>query len=591
MTNTEEIKEKLNIVDLIQEYIPLQKAGTQYKARCPFHNEKTPSFSVSEQKQFYHCFGCAKSGDIFNFVQEMESVEFVEALRLLAKKAGVELKNVRREDSNSKTRILDCLNSAQEYYTRNLWNPQHASVLTYARTRGLSDETIKAFGLGYSDESWDGVIVALRGKGFTEKEMEEAGITLRSSKTGQWFDRFRMRLMFPIHNSYGNVIGFGGRIMHDDPNAGKYINSPQTALYNKSAVLYGLDLAKNFIKKMDAVMIVEGYMDVIGCHQAKFRNVVAASGTALTLDHIRTIKRFTNNIILAFDGDRAGQSAAWRGMQLAIQNGVNIKVLALPDGKDPDEIALENSDQLRELAVNAKPFMEYAFDTVLAPLDLTQVLQKKKASHELVPMLALFPDVVERTHYVQRLAELVHVPVNVIQEQVDIALKPRVAVRPVTPQPQKNVVPQPQCKKTRVDQLEDRLIALMWQDYAVTREESFDPELLLSEETQTLYKEIQNQYNHAGTLSLEGIHTSPELRNILQAAAMIGEDLYGRMTPVQRAQEYRTIVQALSRERLKVRIDHITQQIAAAERNGADDEVVTLVAKLHEYTEFLKRLR
>lgn len=592
MTQTEEIKERLNIVDVIQDYIPLQKAGTQYKARCPFHNEKTPSFSVSEQKQFFHCFGCGKSGDVFSFVQQMEHVEFVEALRLLAKKAGVELKTVSLRDTTQKSRVMDCLAEAQEYYVAQLWKPQHASILAYVRSRKLNDETIRTFSLGYSDESWDGVIVHLRSRGFTDTEIEEAGIAVRSQKTGQYFDRFRGRLLFPIHNSYGNVIGFGGRIMKEDVQAAKYINSPQTALYNKSAVVYGLDVAKSFIVKMDAVMLVEGYMDVIGCYQAKFRNVVAVSGTALTLDHVRTIKRFTRNVILAFDGDKAGLSAAWRSMQIAIQHGVNVKVLALPQGMDPDELALTEPERLRALAVEAKPFMEYAFDTVLSPLDLTRVDQKKKAVHELVPMLALFPDPVERTHYVQKLAEAVHVPVQVIQDQLAIALRPQQprtvaqAERKTTLQAQPTI----QRKKNRVEQLQERLLALILQDYGVIKEEAFDPELILTEPAKTLYKEIENQYNREGTLSLEGIQTSPELRIILQAAAMIGEDLYGRMTPVQRADEYLNIVHALSREVVKSRIDQLSRAIAVAERNGDDVELAQHVEKLREYTEFLKRL-
>lgn len=596
MSPVEQIKERLNIVELIQEYIPLQKSGSQFKARCPFHQEKTPSFSVSEQKQFFHCFGCGKSGDVFAFVQAMENVEFVEALRLLAQKANVELKGYSREDRTEKTRIIDCLHEAAIYYASMLWGPKGIEALAYVRSRGLTDETIHAFQIGYSDESWDGVITALKAKQFTEKEIESSGITARSSKTGQYFDRFRGRVMYPIHNSYGNVIGFGGRILKEEESQAKYINSPQTALYNKSAVLYGIHLAKAAIKKMNAVMLVEGYMDVIGCHQAKFRNVVAASGTALTVDHIRLIKRFTHNVILAFDGDRAGFAAAWKGMQLAIQNGMNIKVIALPDGKDPDELALHDPEGLRALAVAARPFMEYAFQTVLSPLDLTQVAHKKKAAGDLVPLLALFPDPVERTHYIQSLAEQIHVPVHVIQEQVDAILHPKVLprarVQNSVATTQQGVVPAKPRPRTRNAQLQERLVAIVSTDPELLRKELPDVDTIIQEPWLALYKILKNQYSNAGTLSLEGIdYSNPQLRSLLEATVMLGEDLYVQMTPQEREEEYQIITLALTREALKLRIQVVQQQIAVAERTGDEASVNACISELRQLTDHLKRLR
>jgi DNA primase len=383
----EEIKERLSIIDVIQEYVPLKKLGNSYKARCPFHNEKTPSFTASEEKQFFHCFGCGKGGDIFTFVQEIEGVEFVEALRMLAKKANIELTPINKQEQNERTRLLDCVDEAASFYQSTFNSPAGERARTYIAGRGLDAETIATFQVGYSPDAWDGVLQHLKKKGFTEKEMERAGLILRSPKTGGYYDRFRNRVMFPIYNTHGNVIGFGGRTLESDAKEAKYINSPQTELYNKSAVIYGLHAAKKFIQKMDAAVIVEGYMDVITAHQAKFRNVVAASGTALTPDQIRLLKRVTQNVILSFDADTAGLSAAWRGMQIAIQEGMNIKVLVLPSGKDPDELIRKDPHAFRDAAVAAKPFMDYAFDVVLKPLDLSNVQHKKKAAKEFLEPL------------------------------------------------------------------------------------------------------------------------------------------------------------------------------------------------------------
>lgn len=419
MTPIDQIKERLNIIDVIGEYTALKRSGITTKGLCPFHSEKTPSFTVSDQKQLFHCFGCGKGGDIFTFIQEIEGVEFPEALRMLAQKAGVELRPTDRQEHNVRTELLDVLVLAQTYYHSTLLHDPAAVVAReYFEKRAMTPKTQEEFYLGYSLPQWNALTQNLMTRGIAGNVLERAGLAVRSSKTGEWYDRFRGRVMFPIHNPHGNVIGFGGRIIMDTQQEAKYINSPQTDVYNKSTVLYGLPYARSAIQKMDAVVIVEGYMDVLACHQAKFHNVVAASGTALTEEQIRLLKRYTQNVILAFDPDAAGLSATWRGMQLAIRAGINIKVMQLPRGEDPDEVIRRDPQAFRDAARLALPFMEYAFAIILSPLDMRDVLHKKKAAKELLPMITLFPDAIERAYYVQLLADKLDVDMSLLKQQM-----------------------------------------------------------------------------------------------------------------------------------------------------------------------------
>jgi DNA primase len=590
----EEIKERLNIVEVIQEYVPLKKLGNSYKARCPFHNEKSPSFTVSEEKQFYHCFGCSKGGDVFTFIQEIEGVEFVEALRMLAKKANIELTPVNRKEQNDRTRLLDCLEQAAKFYQEVFASAEGEKARTYIDGRGLDAETIATFQIGYSPEAWDRLLQHLKKHGFTEKEMERAGLILRSAKTGGYYDRFRGRVMFPIYNSHGNVIGFGGRTLDPNPTEAKYINSPQTDLYNKSAALYGLHASKKFIQKMDAAVVVEGYMDVATAYQAKFRNVIAASGTALTHEQIRLLKRLTQNVILSFDSDNAGLSAAWRGMQVAIQEGMNIKVLVLPSGKDPDELIRKDPQAFRDAAINAKPFMDYAFDIVLNPLDLSNVQHKKKAAQELLPMIALFPSAIEKTHYIQQLAKLLDVSEAVLNQTLANAKQRQNTTRqtPVNaPRPVQK--PQQKAKLNKGESLSERLIALLAfypKDFAVVADRMVDG-LLVGEPAVSLYKVLENTYNQSGHLSTAEVQfPDAELQSQWHASQISGEELYSEKTEEQKQQELLTLLDNLERYRIQQRLHRVQQQLTMAERQHDTDAIEQLTGEFHELTESLRTL-
>lgn len=607
-TPVEEIKERLNIVDVVQEYVPLKKAGANHKARCPFHNEKTPSFTVSEAKQFFHCFGCGKGGDIFTFIQEIENVEFAEALRMLAQKANVELRPTNPREHNEKTRLLDCLKLASDFYHAALKESNEGEkARVYLKERGLEPETIETFRLGYSADAWDTLLQFLKKKGYKEKEIERAGLIVPSAKTGGYYDRFRGRLLFPIHNSHGNVIGFGGRTLDPNQKEAKYINSPQTAVYNKSTVLYGLHLAKQYIKKMDAAVIVEGYMDVTTAHQAKFRNVVAASGTALTHDQIRVLKRFSSNVILAFDADAAGLSAAWRGMQVAIQEGMNIKVLVLPSGQDPDDLIRKNPQEFRQRAIEAKPFMDHAFDSILTPLDLTNVHHKKKAAAELLPMIALFPDTIEQSHYLKLLAEKVDVDFPVLQEKIITLQKKAKAQQRITvttgsyvqsreisgETPHNQSTTSPDEPKSRVEKMSELLLAIIaaYPENFSTLQHKMKEGLIEGEDIQKLYKYLESFYNQSGNLEPEKLvfedANSPGVWNRIQ---IIGEEQYAEQTPEFAQKELLTLIESLERERIKRRLKQVEHKLATAEKNNDTSAIQMLSDDFRELTELLRKL-
>jgi len=421
-----EIKQRLDIVDLIGEYVKLNPAGANFKALCPFHNEKTPSFIVSPEKQVWHCFGCAKGGDHFTFVQQMEGVEFPEALRMLATRTGVRLEYRDPEEHNYKTRLLDlCRHVAERWHSLLLNDPAAQAARDYLKQRQLSRETIEEFCLGYAPDSWDDAIKFLQGKSFTLKEIFDAGISItrldqsgQAGDKGKPYDRFRHRLIFPIRDVHGNIVGFTARKLREEDTGGKYVNSPQTSIYNKSQVLYNLSLAKAEIKRLGYAILVEGNMDVLAVYQAGTKNVVAVSGTALTGEQIKLMGRYAQNVMVAFDADVAGVTANLRGIDLLWQAGFNVKVIKLFGAKDPDELIRKNPEDWKKAIREAKNFMDYVFSVTLEPLDLKRVDHKKLAAKKLLPLLAKLGDAVERAHYLKKLAEILSVPEETLAKAI-----------------------------------------------------------------------------------------------------------------------------------------------------------------------------
>lgn len=417
----EQIKQRLSVADVVGSYIKLQKAGTNFKAVCPFHSEKSPSFYVSPPREIWHCFGCSRGGDMFEFVKQIEGVEFPEALRILAERAGVEIREYTGDSrfKNERTRLLDLLKEAAEFYEKNL--SSSAEVSGYLKKRGLSDETAKNFHLGYSfaeEKGWRNLCNFLKSKGFTPAETEKAGLAVKSD-AGDYYDRFRGRIMFPLSDSAGRVVGFSGRIFGEEKEgAGKYINTPQTILYDKSKLLYAFDKAKIEIRKQDSCILMEGQMDVILAHQAGILNAVAVSGTALTAFHLEVIQRLTSGLVMCFDADEAGIEAARRSIDLALEKEFEVRAIALPAGKDPADIILEDREKFGKLASESKHIFEFFLDIFHEKHGETREF-KQKVSAAILPYLLMIQSSVERSHWVQEISRRLGVKEGAVLEDIE----------------------------------------------------------------------------------------------------------------------------------------------------------------------------
>ncbi len=424
----DEIKNKLDIVDLIGGYIKLQKAGRNYKASCPFHSEKTPSFMVSPEKQLWRCFGCNRGGSIFDFIMEMEGVEFGDALKTLAQRTGVELKKIdpklAAKWQTERTQLYEICDLANRFFVKQLEAGKTGKdIQKYLANRGLKSKIIKDWHIGYAPNHWQGLLDFLNNQGYSDNQILKTGLIVKSetgkSKRG-YYDRFRDRIIFPVRNINGVIVGFSGRENPDNPNTkmGKYINTPNTLIYDKSQILYGLDKAKLDIRKKNLCILVEGQTDVIMSHQAEFNNVVASSGTALTEQQLKIIKRYTQNLAMAFDMDSAGEIATKRGIDLAIQSGLNIKVINLPDNQDPADCLQNNALVWSQAVDKAKGFIEFYLESALAKNDSSAAEGKKRISQEFLPVIRKIPNKVEQAHWLQELAQRLKVSENVLMEEM-----------------------------------------------------------------------------------------------------------------------------------------------------------------------------
>jgi DNA primase len=401
-----EVKQRLDIVDFVSEYVTLQKAGRNFKALCPFHSEKHPSFFVFPAQQSWHCFGaCGTGGDIFAFVMKKEGIDFGQALRLLAQRGGINLgprEASSKVEDEKKERLFQINEAATEYYHRLLSSTKAGEAArNYLAKRKVKRETIKEFRLGFSPDAWEIIKNYLVGKGYTEKELVEAGLIIEKEEGGS-YDRFRNRLMFPICDIQGRVTGFGARVLDDS--LPKYINSPQTFIFDKSSILYGIDKAKSAIRKKSLVIIVEGYMDVLTAHQHGWQNVVASMGTSLTGKQVEGIKRLTNNITLALDADLAGEEATLRGEAILAYSNAEANVILLPPGKDPDEVIRGDPALWQKLVEQAIPIMDFAFQSVISKIDVNKAKDKSLAVQKLLPTIYKIKDPQQKFHYVEKLA-------------------------------------------------------------------------------------------------------------------------------------------------------------------------------------------
>ncbi|MBI1755449.1 DNA primase [Candidatus Azambacteria bacterium] len=418
---SEEIKARLNVNEVLSGYIRLQKQGANWRGLCPFHNEKTPSFYVSPARQIWHCFGCGEGGDIFKFVMKMEGVEFVDALRLLAKKAGVQLKSKDPKAASERVSLLQACAHAAQFFQNNLESTIGAEAKAYLLGRGLTEETMSEFRIGFAPEGWDNLHQYLALKGIKPDTMEKAGLAIASDKSGKrkYFDRFRDRIMFPIADAHGDVIGFTGRYLKEKKDEGKYVNSPQTPLYNKSAILYGVDKAKTEIRKKDAAVLVEGQMDMLMSWQDGVKHVVAVSGTAFTREQLDLLKRYTKNLCLLFDADLAGDAATKRSIALAMGRGFAISVAGVPEGKDAADFVREHpGGKLAEEITKAVSVMDYYFRSVFARYDIKKVEDKKQIGNIILAQIKKIPNKIEAHHWLEKLSLALGVKMEYLEDEM-----------------------------------------------------------------------------------------------------------------------------------------------------------------------------
>lgn len=462
----DEIKSRLNITEVLADYIQLRKAGTNFKAVCPFHTEKTPSFVISPVKQIWHCFGCGLGGDIFEFIKQIENVEFSQALRILADRAGVELRKpsiTELKMIDEKEVLVEINEQAAVYFQKVLWESKAgAEALDYLRKRGLSDKTIKLWQLGFAPEDFH-FLENFLSKKYKKTQIAAAGLIIKKDSDGplatpsgsnggqgSFFDRFRGRIMFPICSIQGEVVGFTGRILKDKENTGKYVNSPETPIYNKSEIIYGLYQAKQNIRKENRAILVEGNMDVIACHQAGFIQTIASSGTAITLKQLQTLQRLCENLIFAFDSDTAGNAATKRALEAALSLGFNVKIVELGAAKDPDELIKKGIGIWQKAVDGSVHYVEFFFNTLLKQHDPNSVDGKRLIAKELAPLIYHISDSITRAHFVRKLSTTINIP-----EQTILDLIGKINLPKPSAQPQKQVL-----RKDKKTVLEEQVLGL-----------------------------------------------------------------------------------------------------------------------------------
>ena len=564
----EEIKSRLSITEVLGDFIQLKKAGVNYKAACPFHSEKTPSFVVSPAKQVWHCFGCGLGGDIFEFIKQIENVEFSEALRILATRAGVELKKPTAEQiqvAEKKDVLYEINQQAANYFAKVLWESNAGKeALEYLRKRGLTDQTIKNWQLGFAPDDFHYVENFLA-KGFDKKDIETAGLIIKSDRDTGYLDRFHDRIMFPILNLHGQVVGFTGRLLHDKPSTGKYINSPETPVYNKGQVIYGLYQARNAIRKENRAILMEGNMDVITAHQAGSIQAVATSGTALSAEQLNILTRFTENLIFAFDSDTAGNTAARRALEMALGAGFNVKIINLAGAKDPDELIKRGITAWQKAVDSAGSFMDYFFDQAIKSGDPASVDSKRDITKELAPLIYRITDPITKAHYIRKLSGAINVAESAIWDIIN---------RLSLPKPLKTAL-KAEKQKNRIEMLEDRLLGLA----LVLKDNKIFEGLTEADFTKDHQALVAVMKTEADAAKI--ILANPTLKDQIELLTFVAETDV-REEEVEPKIELQNTVSEFKNERKKIQMQIWTDELKAAEQSGDKAQAEVLLQKLNE---------
>jgi len=481
----QQIKERLSIEDVVSSYIKLEKSGSSLKAKCPFHNEKTPSFFVSVDRGSYYCFGCGAKGDIFTFVEEFEGLDFKGALRLLADRAGVPLiayTKEMKESESEKEKLYRAMEEATLYFENNL--KENKEALEYLKSRGLNEKSIKDFRIGFANLDWRLLYSYLKNKNFSDNEIERAGLAKKPDDTSKaMYDRFRGRIMFPIADSSGRVVAFSGRIFVDDEKSAKYLNSPETPIFSKNAVLYGIDKAKDSIRKNNFSILVEGQTDLILAHQAGYKNTVATSGTALSdstiskenvISNLGLVRRLSPNIVLAFDADKAGASATIRAGKIALSLGMDVKVVELPEGIDPaDLISKTGVDAWREVIKNSKHIIEFLLNKVLKNSGQDTRKAGREIREKILPFVNALESSIEKNYFIKKISDASGIPTGALEDDLK-------KIEQELKYEKEEIKEAKESRKTmyRKDYIERKLLGIiLWQK--TLKEKNVDPEKIL----------------------------------------------------------------------------------------------------------------
>jgi DNA primase len=516
----DELVQRNPIEDVLGQYVSLKRSGSNLFGLCPFHGEKTASFSVNPDKGIYYCFGCHKGGGPINFQMEIEGLSYPDAVRALAKRAGMTVPEDEQYQSRyrAQERQWALHKEAARFFHSQLYAPVGAQALQYALGRGMSKSILTTFGVGYAPDSWDSMVKAMKAKGYTEEELKESGLVTVSQKNGNIFDRFRDRLMFPIIDVRGNVIGFGGRIIKNDPNAAKYLNSPETIIFNKRKNLFGLNLAKK--TKENALILVEGNIDVVALHQYGFDNAVASLGTSLTEEQATLITRYAEQVILIYDGDKAGQNATQRAIPILEKAGLQVKVLQITDAKDPDEFLKKfGPDRFRLLLEGSANRVEYQLAAIRKKYDIREDDQKVKFLNESADLISSLPSAVQREVYGARVAEAAGISVDAMKLEIGRAYKRR-QNQQKKKQEQQDLSPaknlQPKSRNIRYDNMtsamaEENLLALIFKDPALLdRANALRPEEFSAELLGRVFRQLRQRQSQGMEVSVAVLELSAE---------------------------------------------------------------------------------
>ena len=590
MDEVAEIKNRLEITEVVANYLPLKQSGRNLKAACPFHQEKSASFMVSPERGIYHCFGCNEGGDIFSFVMKMEGLEFREALEKLARQAGVELKARKGESADlnrRRARIYEATELAARYFQASL--VQNPNALEYViKQRHLNRETVKAFQIGYAPDSWNALTDFLTKKGFSHEEMLEAGLAGQKEGRNTVYDLFRGRITFTICDRDGRPIGFTARVLDDS--LPKYLNTPQTPLYDKSSAIFGLHLAREAIRSNDEVVLVEGNMDVVASHQAGMLQVVATSGTALTLDQLRTLSKLTKNIKLAFDADRAGLAATERAIELGQKLGLTLRMVEVQGAKDADELIQQSPEAWREAIAGAKYIIDYLIDRFQHDFDLTTSIGKRQYADRLAANLRRLGDPVERDHYVKVLAAKLDIDEDAIKAKLNQTEKnayaPAGSPGPVSesnePSPRAKI--QAQGKPSMSVQQEEAVLAITLA-YPLTRLtlQDLTVDCFTAKSRQEIYNLLITKSQETGDVLASSLS---DYSNYAKELLMIAEKDYGHMEEDKLAFQAFETASVVLKNHFKALQADIIGKLREAEASK-DDELIRKLSV--EYQEIINK--